>query len=69
MKNGKIFILLTIVAIILKIIGCINWDWVWVFSLIWIPCAFTGFLVMMAVEFFPRSVIEAMEKTVEGMKK
>ncbi len=31
------FGLLTIVFIVLKLIGYINWSWVWILSPIWIP--------------------------------
>ena len=31
--------LLTIVFIVLKLIGVINWSWVWVLAPLWIPIA------------------------------
>ena len=44
--------LLTIAFIVLKLLGVINWSWIWVLSPIWIPIIFvivitTIFLVFM----------------------
>ena len=33
--------LLTIVFIVLKLIGVIDWSWLWVLSPVWIPFAFS----------------------------
>lgn len=39
-SNGIGFVgLLTIVFIVLKLLGVINWSWIWVLSPIWISAA------------------------------
>ena len=38
--------ILTIVFIILKIIGFVNWSWIWVFSPLWIS-AILGLIVLL----------------------
>lgn len=43
------FGLLTIVFITLKLIGTIDWPWVWVLSPIWIPIALVTAIVSIAV--------------------
>ena len=43
------FGLLTIVFITLKLIGTIDWPWVWVLSPIWIPIALVIAIVSIAV--------------------
>ena len=42
--------LLTIVFIVLKLIGVINWSWIWVLSPIWISAAL-AFLLIIIVAF------------------
>ena len=37
---GKPMLSLTLLFIILKIFGAINWPWIWVLSPLWIPIAF-----------------------------
>jgi hypothetical protein len=49
MKNNNvtICILLTIVFVILKLFGAINWSWWWVFSPLWIFWAIVlGFVIL-----------------------
>ena len=42
--------ILTIVFIILKLIGKIDWSWIWVLSPLWIPFAFTvGIFLIVAL--------------------
>lgn len=43
------FGLLTIVFITLKLIGIIDWSWIWVLSPIWIPIALVTAIVSIAV--------------------
>ena len=43
------FGLLTIVFITLKLIGTIDWPWVWVLSPIWVPIALVTAIVSIAV--------------------
>ena len=31
------FAILTLIFIVLKLIGCITWSWVWVLAPLWIP--------------------------------
>lgn len=40
--------LLTIVFIVLKLTGVINWAWGWVLSPIWIPLAIAGIIIIVA---------------------
>ena len=43
--------MLTIIFLVLKLNGVIDWDWVWIFSPIWIPlivCA-VGYLISLIV--------------------
>jgi len=48
-RNGISFCgLLTIVFIVLKLVGVIQWSWIWVLSPIWIPVL----LVIAFVAFF-----------------
>lgn len=35
--NMKICDVLTVVFIVLKLVGVINWSWVWVLAPLWIP--------------------------------
>ncbi len=44
------FGLLTIVFIVLKLIGKIDWSWLWVLSPLWIPFSF-GFIIFSIVLF------------------
>ena len=39
--------LLTIVFIVLKLIGVINWSWIWVLSPIWISAALPILLIIL----------------------
>jgi hypothetical protein len=44
MKTAIAFaLLLTITFVVLKLLHCISWQWLWIFSPIWLPC------VMMSV--------------------
>ena len=38
--------LLTIAFIVLKLIGIINWSWIWVFGPVWIPIALIAAIVL-----------------------
>ena len=55
MKNAKTGILLSsisgIVFIILKIVGAINWSWVWVLAPIWLPPALILVVLVMGALF------------------
>ena len=44
------FSLLTIVLVMLKLTGYINWSWIWVLSPIWLPI--TSVLVIFGILFF-----------------
>lgn len=39
---------LTLIFITLKLLGLIDWSWVWVLSPIWIPIAFIVVIVLIA---------------------
>lgn len=41
--------LLTIVFIVLKLIGVINWSWLWVLSPLWIGCILFILIIILAV--------------------
>ena len=41
--------LLTIVFIVLKLVGVINWSWVWVLAPFWIPLALIFAFLIIAV--------------------
>ena len=41
--------LLTIVFITLKLLGKINWSWVWVLAPIWIPVTFAILLIVICI--------------------
>jgi hypothetical protein len=44
--------LLTIIFIVLKLIGVINWSWIWVLSPLWISlCVVVIFLIILAIAF------------------
>ena len=45
---GKPMLSLTLLFIILKIFGAIDWSWIWVFSPLWLPVVF-GFSVILGV--------------------
>ena len=45
---GRPMISLTLLFIILKIFGAINWSWVWVLSPLWLPLAF-GFSFILGI--------------------
>ena len=44
--------ILFIVFLILKLCGVINWNWIWVFSPIWIPviALLVGFIIYFIIE-------------------
>lgn len=46
--------LLTIVFIVLKLVGVINWSWLWVLAPSWIPLAIAliVFLIVVVIAFF-----------------
>lgn len=37
---------LTLILIILKFIGVINWSWIWIFSPIWLPIVVLCLLIL-----------------------
>ncbi len=39
--------ILTIVFVVLKLTGTIDWGWLWVFSPLWISAAFTAFILVL----------------------
>ena len=41
--------LVTLILVILKLTGVINWSWVWVTSPIWIPIALVLFILFVAL--------------------
>jgi hypothetical protein len=43
------FGLLTIVFIVLKLVGTIDWSWWWVLSPIWFPVAVVLFIIVLGV--------------------
>ena len=45
---GRPMLSLTLLFIILKLFGAIDWSWTWVFSPIWIPLVF-GFSIILGV--------------------
>lgn len=42
-------IVLTVMFFIAKILGYINWSWVWVFAPIWIPFAMFAIMFVVAI--------------------
>lgn len=42
---------LAIVFIVLKLVGLIDWSWIWVLSPIWIPIAIVLIILLIAVIF------------------
>ena len=54
-NNGRVSIgfslptVLTIVFLILKLCGVINWSWLWVFSPLWISISVTLVLVLVII--------------------
>jgi len=40
---------ITIILVILKLTGVINWSWVWITSPIWIPIALVFFILAVAL--------------------
>lgn len=44
--------LLTIVFIVLKLIGVIDWPWIWVISPIWISLLLYLFILLVVIIFF-----------------
>lgn len=47
----------TILLIALKLFGVINWNWIWVFSPLWIPIIF-----LLAIAFISNTIFELMDK-------
>ena len=41
--------MITLILVILKLTGVINWSWVWVTSPIWIPIALVFFILAVAL--------------------
>ena len=62
MKDNKITVnggigfvgLLTIAFVVLKLLGKINWSWIWVLSPIWISAILYVLLIVAIVLFFKR---------------
>ena len=50
-SGGMSFIgILTLIFIVLKLTGNVNWSWLWVFSPIWISASFTiGIVLTIAI--------------------
>ena len=46
--------LLTIVFIVLKLCGVINWSWIWVFSPMWISAALCVAIIVFIVMIFKK---------------
>lgn len=46
--------LLTIVFIVLKLCGVINWSWIWVFSPMWISAALCVAIIIFIVRIFKK---------------
>jgi hypothetical protein len=40
----EIGIILTIIFVVLRLLGVVDWSWVWVFSPLWIGAAIIGFI-------------------------
>lgn len=61
---GALSILLFIVFLILRFVGVIDWDWLWIFSPLWIPpvLGFSIFILLALVLFFAHLVVKAVEK-------
>lgn len=60
MKNDKkyeggFFGSLTIVFILLKLFGFVEWSWLWVFSPIWLPIVFVLILIVVYLIVIPIS--------------
>lgn len=47
--------LLTIVFIVLKLVGVIDWSWWWVLAPLWIPVAFITVIVIFALWIISKS--------------
>ena len=47
-KTGNPMVSLTILFIILKIFGAIDWSWIWVLSPLWLPFVF-GISVILGI--------------------
>lgn len=48
-KSGCSLPLITLILVILKLTGVIDWSWVWVTSPIWIPIALIFFILAVAL--------------------
>ena len=59
-ENSSIFLLgLTIIFVILKCTGAVNWSWIWVFAPLWIPFAVViAIIVLVAVFVVVRKIIK-----------
>jgi hypothetical protein len=53
---GYLPLILFVIFLGLKITGVINWDWIWVFSPIWIPIILI-FMLIIAI-YILKSIIE-----------
>jgi len=45
------FGILTLIFITLKLVGIVNWSWVWVLAPIWIPLALTVAIILVVFGF------------------
>lgn len=50
--NLGIQLLLTVIFAILKVLGIINWSWLWVFAPLWVTivAAFAIFIIVLAIK-------------------
>ena len=49
------FVILTVVFVVLKLTGAINWSWIWISSPLWIPAAV--FAIMFLVTYLGAALI------------
>jgi len=47
LPGGGVF-LLTIAFVVLKALGYLDWDWIWIFSPLWIPFGLVGVFLWLA---------------------
>lgn len=61
---GTLSILLFIVFLILRFVGVIDWDWLWIFSPLWIPpvLGFSIFMLLAFVLFLAHLVAKVVER-------
>lgn len=56
--NGTVYVgpsiwtILGIIFVVLKLVGVINWSWVWVLSPFWIPIVGFIFIVVLVTAFY-----------------